>query len=379
MARPLTRVQVLQNRAFLKLLRRTGNARLSAREVGLAYGTMQHRRSRHPAFAIAWEAALVFAGARLEKPRPSTGSGRAGQGPLHRKRSPSPGNPGEDAGPRFRTAGGEVHHVRLRDGRVQLRKAQPGKLTPAAEQAFLAALSATCNVRLSAAAVGASPRAFYRRRIQDAGFAREMRLALSQGYERLEMALLESGLASAFEQDDWRRNEPPAMPPMSVNQALQLMYLHQKQARLLAEPEHVKRRHGESRESRWFRLAAMYEEGQRRAREAFAIAEAERMAAGEPPWGPAGEAVRRELAAAAALLPDLAQVSGWSNADPAKAPHNAGRALFGGWRIAEMEERLAQEGRGWVRREDGEGREGEVPGHRSESGDSSDESGQLAG
>ena len=39
------------------------------------------------------------------------------------------------------------------------------------------------------------------------------------------------------------------------------------------------------------------------------------------------------------VLPDLAQVTGWSNADPAKAPHHAGRALFGGWRMAEMEKK----------------------------------------
>jgi hypothetical protein len=39
-ARPLTRAQALQNRAFLKELRRTGNVRLSARAVGAKYGTM---------------------------------------------------------------------------------------------------------------------------------------------------------------------------------------------------------------------------------------------------------------------------------------------------------------------------------------------------
>jgi hypothetical protein len=37
-------------------------------------------------------------------------------------------------------------------------------------------------------------------------------------------------------------------------------------------------------------------------------------------------------------LPDLAQVSGWSRADPDKAPHDASRALFGGWRIEDIEQ-----------------------------------------
>ena len=63
--RPLTREQCLQNRAFLNVLRRTGNVRLAAREVGAKYGTMQHRRRVHPAFATRWDAALAFARARL--------------------------------------------------------------------------------------------------------------------------------------------------------------------------------------------------------------------------------------------------------------------------------------------------------------------------
>jgi hypothetical protein len=67
MARPLTRAQAAQNRAFLKALRRTGNVRLAAREVGAKYGTMQHRRKQHPAFAVRWDAALVFAQARFNR------------------------------------------------------------------------------------------------------------------------------------------------------------------------------------------------------------------------------------------------------------------------------------------------------------------------
>ena len=51
--RALTRDQVLENRAFLKVLRRTANVRLACRELGLKYGTMQHRRRAHPGFAAA--------------------------------------------------------------------------------------------------------------------------------------------------------------------------------------------------------------------------------------------------------------------------------------------------------------------------------------
>jgi hypothetical protein len=325
MARPLTRAQALENRAFLKLLRRCGNVRLACREAGLKYGTMQHRRRHHPGFALRWDAALAFAQARFEK------AGRKGPSSVLRA---VPLAQQAGGGP-FRTRGGEMTICRRNDGKLQMRRAQPGKLTRQAEQAFLAAVGASCNMSLAAAAVGSCFNAFKRRRDTDPAFARELRLALAQGYERLEMALHESGLAASHEHDEWRRNDPPPMPPMGVNQALQLMYLHQKEARLLGEPDWLKRRRGESSEAHSERLAQMAEERRRRAREAFELAEAERWAQGLPAWGPAGEEARERLG-----LPDLAQVTGWSRADPGKAPHDPGRALFGGWRIADMEKKM---------------------------------------
>jgi hypothetical protein len=42
-------------------------------------------------------------------------------------------------------------------------------------------------------------------------------------------------------------------------------------------------------------------------------------------------------------LPELVPlelVTGWSRADPSKAAHNPGVALFGGWRIEQMERRI---------------------------------------
>ncbi|MFL6725869.1 MAG: hypothetical protein ACJ8FS_05065 [Sphingomicrobium sp.] len=335
MARPLTRAQALQNRAFLKALRRTGNVRLACRVAGAKYGTMQHRRRVHPAFALRWDASAAFAQACFSSVK----------GPNAKRDFRLCGND-EKGG--FRTSGGEMVICRRNDGKLQMRRAQPGKLTRECEQAFLAALSATANVTLSAAAAGASPRAFYRRKQQCPAFARELRLALKRGYEALEMALLESMLPASHEHDDWRRNDPPATPPMSVNQALQLMYLHQKAALLIDEPTPMRRHRGESREACLERLTQMAEARDRRVREEFEIAEAERRERGEPAWGPAGEALRqaqdRDVRARLGL-PDLAQVTGWSRADPDKQAHDPEVALFGGWRIGEMEEEL--EGRGW--------------------------------
>ncbi len=67
MARLFTAVQADENRRFLTELARTGNARLSARVIGKAYGTMQHRRAKHPVFATKWDAAVVAAQARLAR------------------------------------------------------------------------------------------------------------------------------------------------------------------------------------------------------------------------------------------------------------------------------------------------------------------------
>lgn len=291
MPRPFTRAQRLENRAFLKALAATGNARAAARAVGAHRAKFTRRRAKHPAFAAEWDAALAVADAMLHKRSPS-----AAEPVLHR--TPS--------------------------GRLQLRR--PGgrrRLTRAAEQAFLAALSATANVRLSAAAAGFSHSAFYARRKQSPAFAREMRLALETGYDRIELALLESFAADAHADDAWRRNDPPPIPPMTPAQALQLLYLHQKEARLWSEPDYVRRRPGESREAHSFRLAAMHEARRQRDREAFDIAEAERRAAGGPsPFEPAPPP-----------LPALDQVTGWSTADPAKPPHDPRVALFGGWRL----------------------------------------------
>src|SRR3954467_2456678 len=174
MSRPLTGAQALENRAFLKILRRTGNVRLACRELGLNYGTMQHRRRAHPAFALRWDAALVFAQSRIKSAQSQPRSGTSAKG----QSLDTLGTNGA-----FRTQGGEPYLVKLKSGRLQLRRAQPGKLTREAEQAFLAALSATCNFALAAAAVGANFNAFNRRRKRDPAFAREVRLALAQGYE----------------------------------------------------------------------------------------------------------------------------------------------------------------------------------------------------
>ncbi|MGI4732013.1 MAG: hypothetical protein ACRYFW_09720 [Janthinobacterium lividum] len=342
MAIPFSPRQHRQNAAFLRVLARTGNIREAARATALAYGTVQHRRRACPVFRQRCDAAVATAQARLHAAggahRPE--ASRAGPG-ADPRRTPSP-----DV---LRTAGGEPVVIRRRDGRLQLRRAQPGKLTGEAERAFLLALSATCNIALSAAATGASPRAFARRASRNPGFAREMRLALERGYGRLEAALLESVGPEAHVHDGWRDNEPPAIPPMSVGQAMQLLYLHQKEARLGGTPEPLRRRRSESDEARSLRFQLMVEHRDEQAREAFRIAEAARRDRGEPLWLPQ---LAHELPPPALpdqpakpVLPDLSQVTGWSKADPAKVPHDPDVALFGGFRVKHLTKEQVEKGR----------------------------------
>ncbi|HEY7811273.1 MAG TPA: hypothetical protein VIA98_12945 [Allosphingosinicella sp.] len=326
MPRPLTCAQREENARFLACLAETGNSRMAARSIGRGNATMHERRAAHPAFALEWDAAVAAAHARFHlSGGKRTPEGAALSAAQARARARATG-PVPD--PRLRTQGGEAVVVRTKTGKLQLRFAQPDKLTRAAEQAFLLALSATANVRLSAAAAGASARAFYRRQQRDAAFAREMRLALAMGYDRLENAMWEAAAPGSGEYDAWQGNEPPPVPPLTPGEALQLLHLHEKTVRQGWDKPHRRRRRGESDDVYRDRLRAMWTAEKSRADEADARARAFAQNGGRVP-GEGGEAERPPL-------PPLHLVTGWSKAS-GKPPHHPGVALFGGWRIADME------------------------------------------
>jgi len=142
--------------------------------------------------------------------------------------------------------GAEPCVIRLANGRLQLRAPPRGipRIDRVARQAFLAALSATANIRLSARAAGFAHSSFYRLRDYDPAFAREMRLARKMGFDRIEMAPIEGFAPESCRDDAWRHNDPPAIPPMSAGQALQLLYLR-KETRLWGERPDRRRRRGE--------------------------------------------------------------------------------------------------------------------------------------
>lgn len=303
-ARPTPRAVRLENAAFLRALGRTGNAHDAARRLGLSRSRFTRRHAADPAFAARWDAALALAQASLvNMSAPGTMSARSAE------RAP--------------------HIVRRRDGTVQVRRRPATAITPAAEHAFLAALSSTANVRLAATAAGFSHPSFYARKRANPAFAREWRLALEQGYTQVEAALLASWNEDSAEHDAWRHNDPPPVPPMTVNQALQLLYLHQKEVLGFQESPHTKRRRGESGAMHRMRLIAMSQASDERARQTYNIAQALRA---QPATAP-----RSPHEPPPPVLPDLAQVAG-GGAAPVQKYHDK-RALFGGWRLEDWKKR----------------------------------------
>jgi hypothetical protein len=317
--RPFTRRQALQNAAFLDALRRTGNARLAARELGVHRSTFTKRRAKSAAFAAEWEMTLAAAHAAFHL----SGGPRPPEGTVTR-----------DCPHALRTKGGEPTIVRLKSGRLQLRLAPPGRMTKAAEQAFFRALSASANIRLSAAAAGFSHASFYARRRRSPPFGREMRLAHEIGYDRLECALLASSLPESHADDAWRHVDPPPIPPMTPDQAIQLFALHRKSVRESWDRPHRRKRRGEPWETYTERLRAMWVAEKSREAEDHALRRAAR-------YEETGDWRFEDEVAPLPPLPPLELVTGWSKADPNKTKHNSDIAMFGGWRLKDWKARKA--------------------------------------
>lgn len=196
-----------ENRHFLKALRRTANVTLAAEAAGQTRKTFQKRRARNPDFAAEWDAALSFAQAQLA----------AGKGAT------------PPAGDAAITVGGEYSVRATRGRRLQVRRAPKGLLTVEGERRFLAHLAATANVRLSAEATGVGWNAIYARRARCPDFARAMEKALREGYERLELALLDNALRSlrpdgeALEDWEAQLDETDPLTRMTPQEALLLL------------------------------------------------------------------------------------------------------------------------------------------------------------
>ncbi len=318
--------QALENAAFIAALRRTGNPRLAAAELGVHRSTYLKRRAESAAFAAQWDAAILACHAALTLaggPRPPEGTR------TFSRKSTCPHSA-------LRTQGGEIAVGRTRGGRLQLRRSPPGRMIAAAEQAFFAALAASANIRLSAAAVGFTHSAFYQKKHARPAFAAEMKLSLTIGYDRVECASMERTLQALHgggADNAWLDHaigDDNPIPTLTWEQAFQQLCLHRNTVRLDGDRPPGRRAHiPESPQAAFHSIARKIDAIKRAIR--YEATGSWRFTHEPPP----------------AKLPPLRLVTGWSRAS-GKPRHNPKLALFGGWRIEDWEKR-ERERRQWKR------------------------------
>jgi len=203
--------------AFFKALRETGNQTLACERARVSRSWMQLQRSSDPQFRAEMASAIEEAKARLDA-LGTNGGGRQpprGWGHLDGEELVVKGT----GGSALRHAQGERKYAR----RIQIARARLKQWTPRVERRFLAALIATCNVKAACAEVGMTPASAYAHRKRWPRFGALWADAVAEGYARLEIALLESGLNlfSALELP----SEAP-LPGMDVAQAIHLLHMH---------------------------------------------------------------------------------------------------------------------------------------------------------
>lgn len=101
--------------------------------------------------------------------------------------------------------------------------------TDADSERFFGELAASCNAKASAAAAGFSSATVYEHRKKCPEFASRWQAALEHGYDRLELALLESANAS-LAPEPWDNERP--IPPLTVEQVIKVLKLHQASVKL---------------------------------------------------------------------------------------------------------------------------------------------------
>ncbi len=176
--------------AFLRGLRRSGNARLAAHEAGMDVGTAYDRRIKDPRFA-----------ARMAKAA-DEGKARAAMAKARRK-----------------TLNQALVARKTKHG-TQLVRAAPGRWSDAAEQTFLAELLRTGCARAGSRACGISTSALYKRRAKYPDFAAAWAATEALAKERIP-ALLSAAAIAALDPEI----EDEGLPKVDVDQAIAIARL----------------------------------------------------------------------------------------------------------------------------------------------------------
>jgi hypothetical protein len=199
------KISATRRAAFLKALGETGNQTLAAEAAKVSRSWVQLQRSRDAGFYGECEAAIRWAKVRLRS---------------HRERQPPKG---------WGYFDGAELVVRASNGRrVQVARSRLRQWTPRAEERFLKALAATCNVRAACKAVGMSVSSAHGHRTRWPAFARRWEEAVAAGYKRLDTGLTVHAIR-LFEPSDI---EPElAMAPITVSDAIRIVRVHDRRLR----------------------------------------------------------------------------------------------------------------------------------------------------
>lgn len=191
--------------AFFAALRETGNRTIAAERAKVSQSWVTLHRANDPEFRARMEAAVAEAKANLaraDRRKPPSGWGHLDGEELVVKGTGGAG-------------GGK---------RVQIARARLKQWTPRVEDRFLATLAATCNVRAACAEVGMTAASAYGHRKRWPAFAVRWDAAIETADIRLAFALVEHAT------NPFSSLDPPApvpIPPMSVDDALHNLYMHQ--------------------------------------------------------------------------------------------------------------------------------------------------------
>jgi hypothetical protein len=120
-----------------------------------------------------------------------------------------------------RVAGSHVRYGPT--GRAQRIKTGGAQWSDEAEELFLDVLASSCNVKMAAEATGFHTQTAYRMRRLRPDFAARWQEALSQGYIRLEFALVEAACDSMA---DAEFDAERPIPKMTVDQAMGVLRAH---------------------------------------------------------------------------------------------------------------------------------------------------------
>jgi len=213
--------------AFLRALGESGNVTLSAERAKVSRSWVGLRRKDDAGFDAACRGAIAAARDRFQG-RPSTSLRTT-------LRDAADAAPQEERGgsnqppPGWGYLDGVELVVRGSNGRrTQIGRARVGQWSARVEERFLAALSATCNVKAACAEVGKHATSAYAHRRRWTAFARRWDEAIETGYVRIEMALLAAG-CNLFSGSELPPEE--ALRDMTVDQAIHILHMHKHEAR----------------------------------------------------------------------------------------------------------------------------------------------------